>query len=64
MAFAAMPGYTTNVVSGDAYAGTFRSGIVVHAESLKPGVWWGACFAVDRAGNRSPTFPAPPITIE
>jgi hypothetical protein len=63
LAFAAMPGFPTNIVSGDAYAGTFRSGVVTAAESLKPGVWWGTCFAVDWAGNRSPSFAAPPITI-
>jgi hypothetical protein len=64
LAFAAMPAFPTNIVSGDAYDGTFRSGVVEAAESLKPGVWSGTCFAIDWAGNRSPSTPAPPITIE
>jgi len=63
LAFAATPWFSNNIVSGDAYDGTFRSGVVVDAGILEPGVWTGYCFAVDEAGNRSLSFPAPAITI-
>jgi RTX calcium-binding nonapeptide repeat (4 copies) len=64
LSFATMPGYPSNIVSGDKYDGTFTTGTMYDAGSLEPGVWSGGCFAVDWAGNRGPTFIPPPITIE